>query len=162
MAVSLRDGKSLSNAIRKVLLVSVFVVFISIRYLFTNVFGCAYTKPGIYKIVFTGAVLFTAEGHQDEGKWNGSNAMFDGMIKSIHHYAINGSILVASFAITYVAMALRLFLTSFKAFNIINHLFVVSDRIGFLELSYRGAHSVEYTNSSTSKGFIINDSVHHT
>ncbi|KAK2167066.1 hypothetical protein LSH36_32g10008 [Paralvinella palmiformis] len=76
---------------------------------------------------------------------------FDSFIDAVQYYAVNNTIVVASFDITYVSMALNLFLTSFRKFNIKNHLFVASDRLGCAELLSHDAHCIQYMNLSISK-----------
>ena len=131
-----------------------FVVLISLTYQLIRGYEYAYMKLGM-STTFKGlgyGSLFTLDGHQDENKRNGNNDTVYRLVEAIHLYAVNGTIVIASFDITYVSMALNLFLTSFKAFNITNHLFVASDHLGCLELLSRGAHCVQYANISIGSG----------
>ena len=101
--------------------------------------------------------LFTLEDNHVENKRHGNNATFYGLPEAVHHCAASGIIVIASFDVTYVEMALNLYLTSLKAFNITNHLFVASDDLGCEELISHGAHCVQYTNISiTSKPSYFN------
>ncbi|KAK2140922.1 hypothetical protein LSH36_1205g00099 [Paralvinella palmiformis] len=52
-------------------------------------------------------------------------------------------------------MALNLYLTSFKKFNIVNHLFVASDNLACAEIEPYGAHCIQYLNMTTAKTLSI-------
>jgi len=66
-------------------------------------------------------------------------------------YARNGLIVIASFDVTYASMALNLYLSSFKKFNIENHLFVSFDSLGCAKIEPFGAHSVQYAETKQAK-----------
>ena len=72
-------------------------------------------------------------------------------IRAVQTYASNGLIVIASFVFTYAAMALNLFLTSYKRFNITNHLFVASDSLGCGKIEPYGAHCIQYLNMKKAK-----------
>jgi hypothetical protein len=75
----------------------------------------------------------------------------------IQQYALDGIIVIASFDVTYAPMALNLYMTSFKRFNITNHVFLASDVHGCGKLEPHGAHCVQYSNISIAKGPSIFD-----
>ena len=85
---------------------------------------------------------------ESDGGGNSTNMSLSDVV---HRYAVDGLVVIASFDVTYASMALNLYLTSFKRFNVTNHLFLASDGLGCAELESSEAHCIQYSSIATSK-----------
>ena len=72
----------------------------------------------------------------------------DALNDAIQKYALHKLIVVASFDVAYSPLALNLYLTSFKRFDITNHLFLATDQEGCAKLEPRGANCLQYSNNN--------------
>ena len=101
-----------------------------------------------YQKIRSSVTIDIETGKMDADKIQNDNRYSGGALEK---YARNGLIVIASFDVTYASMALNLYLSSFKKFNIENHLFVSSDSLGCAKLEPFGAHCVQYTETKQAK-----------
>ncbi|KAK2167065.1 hypothetical protein LSH36_32g10003 [Paralvinella palmiformis] len=132
---------------------SILLLLISVGYLYSNVneyshFNISFNK---HFSIYHQTNFRHKEDTDEDITRTADYKTFDSFIDAVQYYAVNNTIVVASFDITYVSMALNLFLTSFRKFNINNHLFVASDHLGCAELLSHDAHCIQYMNLSISK-----------
>ena len=92
--------------------------------------------------------VFRPERKYEEDKQMTDDGQPNVFLEAVGKYALNGTIVITSFDITYLPMALNLFLTSLQRFNISNHLFVATDHLACQQLVSYGAHCVQYVNLS--------------